>query len=75
MARKKLGQMQQYLLSEIVNSEDWVDIGPEVCGSNYGGQKKHESMVDSLHKRGLVEIRKRGDYIQARSLPKAQDLI
>lgn len=75
MARKKLGMMQQYLLSEIVNADGWVFVGPEVQGSNYGGQKKHETMVKCLEQRGLVETRGDPGSMEVRALDVASEFI
>ena len=75
MAKKKLGMMQQYLLSEIVNADDWVEVGPEIQGSNYGGQKKHETMVKILEQRDLVETQGEPGSMKVRALPAAIDFI
>jgi hypothetical protein len=75
MAKKKLGMMQQYLLSEIVNARDWVDVGPEIRGSNYGGQKKHETMVKGLEERGLVEVQGEPGAMRVRAFDIAAEFV
>jgi hypothetical protein len=75
VSRNKLGKMQQYLLSEIATVGDWVSIGVKVQGSNYGGQKKHETMVMALEQRGLLEVRGEPGSMEARALPAASDFI
>lgn len=72
---KPLGKQQQYLLSEIHHNGGWVEVGPEICGSNYGGQKKHETMVMSLQERGLVEVDREGNVLKVRALVAAEGYI
>jgi len=55
--RSGLGDNQEELLSELLHSGEWCPIGSSVCGSTYGGRSRHERIVRSLQKRGLVETR------------------
>lgn len=75
MSKKKLGMQQRYMLSEIVHANDWVFVGSQIQGSNYGGQKKHETMVSALESRGLVEVRGEPGNMEVRALEGARDHI
>ena len=59
MSSCKLGKIQGFLLSEIFNAGGWVKIENEICGSNYGGKKKHLTLLRTLEERDLVKIEER----------------
>ncbi len=75
MATKALGQKQQYLLSEIFHAGGWVVVNSQVCGSNYGGRKKHETMVSALQDRGLLEVKEEDGELMVRATDKAESFI
>lgn len=72
---KPLGKQQEYMLSEIVSDGGWVEVGPYVCGSNYGGLKRHETMARALADRGLLDLDERPDGLYAKATPMAETVI
>ena len=74
MAERRIGKQQQYLLAELLAAGGWCEVEQTICGSNYGGKKKHLCMLFALEVRGLVEIQKSacGEQVQARALEAAR---
>ena len=77
--RPQLGGNQQELLSELIHDSGWCSVGERICGSSYGGRSKHERIVKSLEKRGLVETRSSEEggpgRIDVKALPAAGEAI